>query len=83
MYDEENETEMHCLVDGLHGHYVPQRFAINYNLEQWNVKQEDIDVLISGPEHPDFDETWENVLKYAKCNDFCLSQDGDLFAIKM
>lgn len=83
MYDEENETEMHLLVDGLYGQYVPQRFAANYNMEQWNVKQEDANILISGPDHPDFDETWDEVLKYAKYDGYSLSQDGNLFAIKM
>ena len=28
MCDEENETEMHLLVDGLYGQYVPQHFAV-------------------------------------------------------
>ena len=83
MYDEERETEMHCLVDELYGQYVPQRFATNYSMEQWGIRQEDASILIAGPDHPEYDETWEQVLRYAKCNSFCLSQDGDLFAVKI
>lgn len=82
MLDEENEIESHCIVDGCHGKYVPQRFAVNYSMNQWNVKPEDAAILIEGPDHPEYNDTWNEVLKYAKCNGFTLSQDGDLFAIK-
>ena len=81
MYDE--EIESHCLVDGCYGRYVPQRFAANYSMDQWGVKPEDASVLIEGPDNPEYDETWDEVLKYAKCNGFALSQDGDIFAIKV
>lgn len=83
MYDEERKTEMYCLVDGLHGQYIPQRFATNYNMEQWNVKPEDAAILIDGPDHPEYDDTWDEVLRTAKCNGYRLSQDGDLFAVNI
>ena len=83
MYDEERETETACLVDGCSGQYVPQRFAVCYNMDQWNVKPEDAEILIAGPDHPEYDETWDEVLKTAKCNGWALSQDGDLFAVKV
>ena len=83
MYDEQNEHETICLVDGSYGQYVPQRFAANYSTIQWNVKPKDAAILIEGLENPSYDDTWEEVLKYARCNGFCLSQDGDLFAVKV
>ena len=83
MYGEAHETDTHCLVDGLYGHYVPQRFAAVYNMEQWNVKPEDAAVLIDGPDHPDYDDVWNTVLHTARCNGYCLYQDGDLFAVKI
>ena len=83
MYDEVHETETLCLVDGLYGRHVPQRFAASYNMEQWNVKPEDAAILIDGPDHPEYDDTWDEVLRTAKCNGYCLSQDGDLFAVKV
>ena len=83
MHDDEIEAESYCLVDGCYGIYVPQRFAIYCSMDAWNVKYEDAFVLITGPNHPEYNDTWEKVLKYAKCNGFTLSQDGDLFAIKV
>lgn len=81
--DTSNELSTQCLVDGLYGHYVPQRFAVSYNMELWNVKQEDATILIAGPDHPEYDDTWEEVLKTANCCGWILSQDGDLFATKL
>ena len=83
MHGEAHETDTHCLVDGLYGHHVPQRFAAGYNMEQWGVKPEDAAILIAGPDHPEYDDTWDEVLRTAKRNGYCLSQDGDLFAVKV
>jgi hypothetical protein len=83
MFDEQNEETSFCLVDGCYGIYVPQRFAVNYSMPSWNVKAEDAAILIEGPDNLQYDETWDEVLKYAKCQGFTLSQDGDLFAVKI
>lgn len=74
-----------CIVDGHHGIYVPQVWAERYGdyLETCRVSQEDVVILLQGPDHADYWEAWQDVL-----NDYChevnnvkhyLSQDGDLF----
>lgn len=74
-----------CIVDGHHGIYVPQVWAERYGdyLETCRVSQEDVVILLQGPDHSDYWEAWQDVL-----NDYChevnnvkhyLSQDGDLF----
>jgi hypothetical protein len=72
------------LVDGNQGIYVPQRFAINYDMAQWNVKSDVKEVLNAGPDHEEYWEEWEDVLNNASYtkdgNKWTLYQDGDLWA---
>lgn len=75
---------MQCIVDGSRGIYVPKNFAERFN--GWNVRPEDVEILLAGPDHADYWETWDDVLRYASYTDdsgrrFTLWQDGDLFAV--
>lgn len=73
------------LVDSCHGVYVPQRFAMNYDMAQWDVKNDVKEVLNAGPDHGEYWEAWEDVLNNASYtkdgNKWALYQDGDLFAL--
>lgn len=74
-----------CLVDSAYGVYVPQVFAENYDLSDWGISAEDAAILLSGPDHRWYWETWDMVLCDAHCTDengrvWRLEQDGDLFA---
>jgi hypothetical protein len=90
-YSNSSLTEPACIIDGAHGIYVPQVWAERYGVQaviSANVDEEDVRILLSGPdeEFPDEEyywETWERVL-----NDYShevngvkhfLRQDGDLF----
>jgi len=52
--------EMECLVDGARGIYAPQFFAECYGLE-WGLSQEDMDILLAGPDHEFYWEAWDDV----------------------
>lgn len=73
-----------CLVDGLHGVYVPALFAYWAAKDQWlNVTEEQWAVLAAGPEHEDYWEAWDEVLDSARHVDGgWLEQDGDLFLME-
>lgn len=78
---------MQVLIDGFHGVCVPQAFAEAYNLHDWGISTEDINVLLAGPEHPDYWDVWDLVLYNASFTDedgtvWTLYQDGDLFAVE-
>lgn len=71
-----------CIIDGLHGIYVPQEFAERYgNQIQSNLAQE----LLEGPESSYYWEVWEEVLNTSKITFggmiYTLEQDGDVFAV--
>lgn len=55
---------MQLLVDGLHGIYVPQMFArmVRGQEHSWGIDKEDLAVLLCGPDHPMYDDAWEQVL---------------------
>ena len=85
---------MACVVDGHHGIYVPQVWAERYGREAVrlaSVKADDVAVLLYGPDHDDYEESWDNVLSdyehvHAEMRGsrltiqiYRLWQDGDLF----
>lgn len=82
MFDVPKGAEL--LVDGLHGIYVPQRFAKNYDMNLWHVKVSDRTFLLRGPDEPLYWETWDDVINYAWCEKdgkvYNLHTDGDLWA---
>ena len=74
------------LVDSNHGAFIPQVFAEQIDPEQWTISADDYAILLSGPEHEYYWDTWETVLESAEYSDgngntYRLYQDSDLFAI--
>lgn len=74
------------LADSARGIYIPQHFAEACDRERWQYDAEAEKVLLAGPEHPYYWDTWESVLEFAEFRDedgevWTLYQDGDLFAI--
>jgi len=79
-------TEPVCIVDGLHGIYVPQVWAERYGsaaVESAGVRAVDVELLLGGPDAPNYWDVWDWVL-----SDYChevagvkhyLAQDSDLF----
>jgi hypothetical protein len=65
------------------GIYIPQHFAESYNSEQWNpIDSDDLAILIHGPEHDQYWDTWEDVMNDAET--ICggsLHQDGNLWVV--
>ena len=79
--------ESHCIVDGDRGIYVPQFFAERYDMSAWHVSPEDVEIILAGPYHEFYWETWDDVLRSAYYVDkngtrFTLEQDNDLFAVR-
>ena len=78
--------EQACLLDGARGIYIPQAFAQNFNMRAWGVSEKDEQILLAGPEHEYYWETWDEVLNDAKIliddETWVLTQDSDLFAIR-
>lgn len=80
----QNETEI-CIVDGLWGVYVPERFVSQHEMSKWGVCDEDVAAIKKGPEFENYWETWDDILTKAQYKDdfgntWTLHQDGDLFA---
>lgn len=77
--------QTHTLIDGSNGIYVPYKFAWDM-AETWEgIDPEDLAILKSGPNNPQYDEAWESVLFSARFVDseenvWHLWQEGDLFA---
>jgi len=76
-----------CIVDSHHGVYVPRAFATNCNMSDWNVKEEDVTVLLAGPENDEYWEVWNDLEGYGGAHftdsrgvRWELEQDCDLFA---
>ena len=75
-----------CLINSAHGVYVPQIFIRAYNLAAWGIADDEAEILLAGPEHPDYWDTWNDVLRHAcyAAHDgrtFTLYQTEDLFAV--
>lgn len=80
------------ILSDARGVYIPRDFVTDkYNeiivvhCKAWGIKDEDAEILASGPDHEYYWETWDDVLNYAcytdeEGNKYFLSQDGDLWA---
>jgi len=95
MEKEQNTDTTTLLVDDCHGMYIPRVFAMRYRMfpEAWNITQEQMDVLLRGPQYNVNNEddgnvywdTWDTVLDRAEFTDsmgrvWHLWQDGALWA---
>ena len=81
------------ILSDARGVYIPRDFVTdNYNevavdhCSAWGIKEEDVAILASGPDHEFYWETWDDVLDYAhyvdeEGNKYFLSQGGDLWAL--
>jgi len=87
MVEAELENKTVLLIDDSQGIYIPQQFAVKYYNEdkRWlGADQDDIDILVNGPENLDYWDAWDNVLSSARYMDkdgreWQLFQEGDLF----
>jgi len=83
---EVNLENAELLIDNHHGIYIPQIFAEFCDTADWHVSADDAAVLLAGPDHADYWDTWDHVLgtAYYLADDgrrFTLWQDGDLWAV--
>lgn len=81
--DELTLSDAKLLISDSWGIYIPQLFARNFGPF---ISREDEAILTAGPEHADYWETWDDVLRHTVIKDdkgerYNLSQDGDLWAI--
>lgn len=81
------ETDVLCAVDGAWGCYAPQAFARLYG-EQSTMSAVDKRILLAGPEHEYYWETWDTVLDNVTvtCNDVTYNiypgGNGDVFLVR-
>ena len=81
------KPNMILLVSDSYGIYVPQVFAESFG-ENWEISEEDLEILKTGPDHEFYWEAWETVLNNARSTcredgkEYWLQQDGDLWAIE-
>jgi hypothetical protein len=86
---EENwpEAQSECIVDGLHGIYVPQQFCQRYEKID-RISQGDWDNCLAGPDNESYWDSWDQILsdwtfEEADGNGgvwkISIKQDGDLF----
>lgn len=80
------ENKVSCILDGCRGIYIPQTFAQCFDTDKWGVSQEDVEILLSGPDHEHYWDAWQDVIDNASIlengNEWTLHQDSDLFAIR-
>lgn len=81
-------TESVLFADCAHGIYIPQHFAetINPKCTLHGLNEGDLDVLLAGPDHDSYNDTWADVLDNCEIVDtkgktWRLYQDGDLWLI--
>ena len=82
-------NDCQLLIDGTHGQYIPQLFIQQYadTIVKDTIRQEDIDILQSGPDNDLYWDTWDTVLDSAVLQDaygtrWILYQSGDLWIIR-
>tara|TARA_R110000851_G_scaffold194288_1_gene345096 strand:+ start:162 stop:944 length:783 start_codon:yes stop_codon:yes gene_type:complete len=65
------------------GIYIPQHFAESHMPQKWEgYNDEDITILLAGPDHEQYWEAWDSVLNDAETiNGGTLHQDGDLWVV--
>lgn len=79
------EAERELLFDGLWGVYIPQRFAQEIDRSRVRgVSQSDYEILEAGPDHDDYWDVWDHVVREAVLTladgtDVVLDEDGDVF----
>jgi len=84
-----NPLEPELLVSSAAGIYVPQMFAEQYlsaGTRNWEgISAEDRKILLAGPDHEWYWETWDSVEGSARTKangvTYYLYQDGDLWAV--
>lgn len=76
-----------CIVDGSRGIYVPQFFAQAYGDRCKGLDAEDLEILLAGPDHEHYWETWDIVDGELLVTDdaghkwHVMQDDGDLFLV--
>lgn len=78
---------MEILLDECRGIYIPRDFAREYDPHEWGISAEEAEILLAGPDHPDYWEVWDDVLRTAEYIDeegtiWRLYGDGSLFAVQ-
>ena len=72
-------------ADSARGIYIPQHFAESHGENWTGFDNEDIAVLMDGPENEEYWDTWGHVLDNAEVTfrgyTWTLYQDGDLFCV--
>lgn len=81
--DELTLSDAKLLISDSWGIYIPQLFARNFGSF---ICRDDETILIAGPEHAEYWETWDYVLRNTVIKDdkgtrYNLFQDNDLWAI--
>jgi hypothetical protein len=81
------EFDRVCVVDGSHGVYVPQRYAVLASSADM-ATDEQREILLAGPDHADYWEVWEEILNSVRVvrggSEYYLEQeDGDVFLVKV
>ena len=77
----------HCIISGQWGIFAPQFFARKFPTELWGLSEEDTDILLSGPGHPMYFETWAETVEYSKFHYagtvyyLVVSDEGDVYAV--
>ena len=78
---------MTLLMTDAAGVYIPQRFAENYFLGNWNITDaQNIRTILAGPTAEWYWDAWDEILSHAFHRDasgniWTLHQDGDLWAV--
>lgn len=70
------------LLSDRHGVYIPREFA---RLEGWEITDEDREILLAGPEHEQYWDSWMDVVETTffeddKGHKWYLRESGDLWA---
>lgn len=80
-------TKIKLLIDDARGIYIPKNFAENFDLDEWGINGEEAAPLLYGPDHEEYWDAWEDVLRHAEYTDdkgfkWTLYQGGDLFCVR-
>ena len=75
---------MELLINSANGIYIPQIFAENYShlLLHPEKNKEDMQILLSGPGHPEYWEAWFDILDAKLTNGCELWPDEDLWLLE-
>lgn len=76
-------SEPILVVIDTHGIYIPQIFAKTCRESFYGVLDAEWDILLEGPDHEEYWDTWDSVINNAKAyeTDWVLYQDGDLWLV--